>query len=86
MRTPTKKVTLYIDLPPYWHERPTDELWMYAGFKPNDHPPIRSLRVAIEVDLPHVETAYGADHEAQAAWSCEPRDRNEIVRIVEVRK
>ncbi len=63
----TKTAVLYVDLPPGWHERRSDEVYLYGASKPYDDKPAGHVRVKVTVelpevpvrDLPHDDTAKG---------------------------
>lgn len=68
MKDLTRKVTLYVDLPAGWQDRPQDEWFFTATPKPYSQTMQGDLRVAIEVDLPYNETVYRADRIMQARY------------------
>lgn len=68
MSNPTRRVTLYVNLPPGWHDRPPEEWHFSAGTRPNEYQIPSELTVAIEVDLPHVELKYPADCTVQGKF------------------
>lgn len=62
----TRKVKLYADLYPGWHDYPTKDLFVSAFSNPaSNDTPKNGLRVEIEVELPCIEPKHESDFQVK---------------------
>lgn len=76
----TRKVKLYIELPPYWQERSDDHLHIHANTSLTKWQKMNGSKVVqIVVDLPHVITEHPYDTNVVCPEWAEPLEFHKVV-------